>query len=170
MMGGMPVSALVIFYWLHMLATIFAVGGLATLSLLVLPIARSVLDPVTQATFLEKIQRRLEVLGWFSLSVLVVTGMFQLSANPNYAGFFSISSLWAQAILVKHLLVGAMVAVSMTQTWGLLPEIRRALLRAQKTGETSELVALRRRETWLVRLNMALSILVLLMTAMARSL
>ncbi len=167
-MGGMPDWALAIFYWLHMLATIFAVGGLATLSLLVLPAARSILDLVTQAAFLEKVLRRLEMLGWFCLAALVVTGMFQLSANPNYGGYFSISNGWAQAILVKHLLVGAMVVVSMTQTWSVLPEIRRTLLKAQKTGDEGDLATLRKRETWLVRLNMALLVLILLMTALAR--
>jgi uncharacterized membrane protein len=147
----MPHWALVIIYWLHMLATIFLVGGLVTLSLLVLPAARSILDPVTQAVFLEKVLLRLEALGWFCLAVLVVTGMFQLSANPNYAGFFSISNRWAQAILVKHLFVGGMVAVSLTQAWGVLPEIRRALLRVQKTGDEGELATLRKRETcWCV--------------------
>ena len=95
--------------------------------------------------------------------------MFQLGANPNYAGFFSISNRWAQFILVKHLLVGGMVAVSMTQTWSVLPEIRRALLRAQKTSDEGELAALHKRESWLVRLNMTLSVLVLLMTALARA-
>lgn len=165
----MPDWVLAIIYWLHMLATIFAVGGLATLSLLVLPAARSILDPISQAAFLEKVQRYLETLGWFCLAVLVTTGMFQLSASPNYAGFFSISNRWAQAILAKHLLVGGMVAVSMAQTWGVLPEIRRALLKAQKVGNSGELAALHRREAWLVRLNMILAVFVLLMTAFARA-
>ena len=71
--------------------------------------------------------------------------------------------------MIKHLLVGGMAAVSMAQTWGVLPEIRRALLKAQKTGDSKELAALHRREAWLVRLNMFLALLVLLATAFARA-
>ena len=40
-----PDSALSISYWLHMLATVFWIGGLATVSLVTLPLLARLKDP-----------------------------------------------------------------------------------------------------------------------------
>ncbi|MBM3153142.1 MAG: hypothetical protein FJZ96_13230 [Chloroflexi bacterium] len=163
-----PTLALSLVYWLHLLASIFAVGGLAALSLFVFPAART-LEPILRADFLGRIQRRLEAVGWFSLAVLVATGLFQISANPHYQGFMALDDPWAQSILLKHVAVFAMAAVAMTQTWGVIPAMRRALMLAQKTGNVRELVRLQRREVWLVGLNTGLALVTLLLTAIARA-
>ena len=88
-----PFWALSIAFWAHMLATVLWIGGLVVLSILVLPAARKTLDPQAYARFLEETQRRLDPLGWFSIILLLVSGMFQMSANPHYEGFLSIHSL-----------------------------------------------------------------------------
>ena len=170
MTTNIPGWVLAIFYWLHMMATILGVGGLSTLSLIVFPASRSIKDIALRVQFLGRVSKRIEVVGYFSIAILIFTGMFQLGANPNYDGFFAISNKWAQSILIKHVLVGGMVAVSIAQTWGILPEIQRALLRKLKTDNDEELLALQNREKWLVRLNMLLASCVLLMTAIARAL
>src|SRR5512135_546878 len=115
-----PVEMLALFYWLHMLATVAWIGGLAALSLLVLPAARAALDLPAYAALLNGIQRRLEPVGWFSLALLTGTGLFQMSANPNYHGFLAITNRWAVAILLKHLVFGGMIAVSAYLTWWLM--------------------------------------------------
>jgi uncharacterized membrane protein len=107
-----PFWALSLAYWLHMLATVVWIGGLVTLVILVLPVAKRLLEPDLFAQFLEGLQRRLDPLGWLSLSVLLVTGLFQMSANPNYNGLLSISNRWAASILIKHVLFLGMIAVS----------------------------------------------------------
>lgn len=165
----MPPWALTMVFWLHMLATVLWIGGLAAIGLLVLPAARHSLEPAAQAVLLEAIQRRLEPLGWFCLALLAATGMFQLSENRDYAGFLAVNSPWAIAILVKHILFLAMLGVTALQTWEVLPAIRLAALRVQKSGDPQELVVLRRREKWLLWLNLLLSALILGMTALARA-
>ena len=52
-------------------------------------------------------------------------GLFQMSVNPHYDGFLSISTQWSLAILTKHLLGIVMVVVSAIQTWEVIPAIRR---------------------------------------------
>ncbi|MBN1667575.1 MAG: CopD family protein [Anaerolineales bacterium] len=164
-----PTWALSIAYWLHMLATVIWIGGLTALSLVVLPAAHKTLNEQAFADLMTALQKRLDPLAWFSVVVLLASGMFQMSANPNYEGFLSIDSLWAGSILVKHLLFGLMVALSAYLTWGLLPALRRnALLRA-RGKETPAFTSLQRRERWLLRLNLIFGLLVLLLTAMARS-
>jgi len=164
----MPVWALTITFWLHMLATVTWVGSLAAISFLILPAARRSLDVDAQGALIDAIQRRLEPLAWFCLALLVVTGMFQLSTSPHYNGLLSTSNQWSIAILVKHILVVVMVVVSALQTWEVLPSIQRAAIRAQKTGDPAELRVLRQRERLLLRVNLLLSMLILAATALAR--
>ena len=165
-----PTWAIALVFWLHMLATVAWLGGLAAIAILVLPSAKRVLKPADQLAFIEAMQRRLEPLAWFSLAILIVTGLFQLSVNPHYDGFLSTSGQWSLAILTKHALVVIMVVVSAIQTWEVLPAIRRGLMRIEKGQiDESEVQRLQKRENLLLRLNIGLSILILAATAFARA-
>ncbi len=154
-------------YWLHLIATVLWIGGLTALGLLVIPAARRTLQPPEYSRLLAEIQKRLDPLGWFCLAVLAGTGMFQLSANPNYQGFLQVESTWGIAILVKHMLFFGMTALSAYLTWDLLPALRRAALRQAK--DPAEAVRLEQRNTQLLRLNLILSLLILALTALARA-
>ena len=154
-------------YWLHLIATVLWIGGLTALGLLVIPAARRTLQPPEYSRLLAEIQKRLDPLGWFCLAVLAGTGMFQLSANPNYQGFLQVESMWGVAILVKHMLFFGMAALSAYLTWGLLPALRRAALRQAK--DPAEAARLEQRNAQLLRLNLILSLLILALTALARA-
>jgi uncharacterized membrane protein len=169
MISSPPAWALALTYWLHLLATVTWVGSLAGVSFLVLPAMRRALEPETQLVFIEAMQKRLEPIAWFSMTLLVLTGLFQMSVNPHYDGFISISTQWSIAILTKHLLGIVMVVVSAIQTWEVIPAIRRAIVRSRKNRNAEELDSLRRREIFLLRVNFGLSILILLATAFARA-
>jgi len=164
-----PVWALTIAFWMHMLATVVWIGGLAVLSILVIPAARQVLDEGAFAALLEKLQRRLDPLAWFSMLVLLGSGMLQMSANPNYDGFLAIDNTWALAIFIKHILFVLMVVISGYISWGLLPALRRAVLIQAQGREEAQIVSLQRREANLIRVNLIMGVLVLVLTALARS-
>lgn len=164
-----PVWALTLVYWLHMLATVAWIGGIVSISILVLPAAHKSLKPADLLAFIESMQKRLEPLAWFSLGLLIATGLFQLSANSHYNGFFDVSTQWSLAILIKHGLIVVMVVVSAVQTWEVLPAIRRTLMRRDKGASEEEIVKLQKREERLLRMNFILSILILGATALARS-
>jgi uncharacterized membrane protein len=137
--------------------------------LLVLPAMKRTLDAETQLIFLEAMQKRLESIAWFSISLLVLTGLFQMSVNPHYDGFLSLSTQWSLAILAKHILGMGMVVVSAIQTWDVIPAIRRAIMISKKIKDTARLDALRKREITLLRINFGLAVLILLATAFARA-
>jgi len=164
-----PAWALALTFWLHLLATVTWVGSLAGVSFLVLPAMQRSLNPETQLVFIEAMQKRLEPIAWFCMSLLLVTGLFQMSVNPHYDSFLSTSTQWSLAILAKHLLGIIMVIVSAIQTWEVIPAIRRAIVKSKKSENTEELDSLRRREILLLRMNFGLSILILLATAFARA-
>lgn len=164
-MSPPPLLALSLTYWLHMLATVVWIGGLAALSILVIPTARGALEPGAYSRLLEGIQRRIDPLGWLCLAVLASTGLFQMSANPNYHGFLAINNRWALAILLKHLVFIGMTIASTYLTWGILPDLRRAALRRNE----AEAQHLHQREALLLRLNLFLGVVILALTALARS-
>lgn len=163
-----PTWALALTFWLHLLATATWIGSLFSIYVLVEPAAGRALAPVDHLALVEGIQRRLEPIAWFSVSLLVVTGLFQMSVNPHYNGFLSTSGQWSLAILSKHILIGILIVVSATHTWDVLPAMRRALMRKDKID--SALVAtLQQRETRLLRWSLVLAVLILLATAVARA-
>jgi len=164
-----PNWVLALIYWLHLLATVTWAGSLAAISLLILPAMKRALNAETQLIFIEALQKRLEPIAWFSISLLVLTGLFQMSVNPHYDGFLSTSTQWSLAILAKHILGVIMIVVSAIQTWEVIPAIRRAILLSKKNNNAEQLDALRRRELVLVRINFGLSVLILAATAVARA-
>jgi uncharacterized membrane protein len=165
-----PDWALTIAYWLHMLATVVWIGGLTALAVLVIPAARRSLENHAFAALLNEIQRRLDGLGWFSLVVILASGLFQMSASPNYEGFLSISNRWSAAIFIKHILFIVMIAISAYLSWGLFPKIRRTAMRlAQSNEHSGEADRLQRQNKQLLHLNLILAVLVLALTAIARA-
>ncbi len=176
-----PAWALTAFYALHMLSTVVWIGGLSALVILVLPVAQRVLDLKTYAAFVENIQRRFDPLSWFCLILLGGTGLFQMSANPNYHGFLAITNRWAVAILLKHGVFLGMIAVNAYISGWVLPGLRRAALRLAKKREgeqaqaisaekpSSEMAQLQRMNAALLRLNLVLAVLILALTALARA-
>ena len=164
-----PVWAIAVIYWLHFLGTVMWVGSLAAITFLILPAMKRTLDLNTQLALIEAIQKRFEPVTWFSLSLLVLTGLFQMSVNPHYDGFLSTSTQWSLAILAKHILGMIVIAVSAVQTWDVIPAIRRAILVSKKTKNLDQLDSLRRREIMLLQINLFVAILILAATAVARA-
>ena len=164
-----PAWALLLSFWLHMLATVVWIGALAALALLVYPVARRLLPADNYAILLRNLNRRLNPLGWFCLALLIVTGLVQMGANPNYEGLLAVDNAWARAILIKHVTFGGMIAVSAYQTWGVAPALARAALLRAGGREPEGEAALMHRETQLTRLNLALGVIVLALTALART-
>ena len=151
-----------------MLATVAWIGSLAAISILVLPASSRTLKPADQLRLVAAIQKRLEPIAWFSMGLLVVTGLFQLSTSPHYNGFLSLSTQWSYAILIKHSLAVILAVASALQTWEVLPAIHRILLQKEKADQV-ELARLNHRESLLLRTNLVLSCLILLATAFARA-
>jgi uncharacterized membrane protein len=168
MPDSIPHWALALTFWIHMLAAVGWIGSLAAMAVLVLPSAKRALSAGDQLALIDTIQKRFEPITWLSVSVLIATGLFQMSVNPNYNGFLATSGRWSLAMLTKHLLVGTLLAVSAVHTWDALPSLRRALMQKQKMG-SDEIQRLQRREVALLRASLVLGLLVLLATGFLRA-
>ena len=163
-----PYWILALIFWIHLLATVAWIGSLVAVAAIVFPAARRSLQPADRLSLIDQVRSRLEPITWLSVSILIVTGLFQMSVNPHYNGFLATSGQWALAMLAKHLLVGALIAVSAVHTWDALPALRRALLQKPKLADV-DIDRLQRREANLLRASIVLGALVLLATGFARA-
>jgi len=163
----MPAWALTLAYALHMAATVIWIGGLFFQAVFLPPALSRALDPHGALRLLELLRRRFDPLSWLCLAVLIGTGLTQMSANPNYVGFLVLGNRWAAAILAKHAVIALMVALAGYQTWVLYPWLGRLALRPE--GSKEELAAADRRYASLRFWNLALSLAVLALTALART-
>jgi uncharacterized membrane protein len=164
-----PSWALTASFWLHMLATVSWVGGQVVLSLIVIPLGRRILSEDSFQSLIMGINKQMRSIGWFSFVVLIGTGLIQIAANDTYAGFLSLTNNWGRAILIKLVVFGIILALTAYQTWGITPIIERtAILKSRGKIPPVDLATLRKREILLLRFNLALSIIVLFLTAIAR--
>lgn len=147
-----------------MAATVVWIGGLFFQAVVLPPALRHAADP---GQFLEALRRRFQPLAWLSLAVLIATGLSQMAANPNYEGVLSFANPWSRAILAKHLAVGFMIGIAAFQTWVIQPRLARmAILEAHQLAGDRRLLQQHDR---MARLNLVLGIVVLALTAIART-
>ena len=154
-------------YLVHLVATVVWIGGIMFMAFVVTPAVAS--EPGS-SRLLGAIQRRFTPMANFSLVVLIVTGMVQLTGNTNYVGFLNLSNTWAKAIFLKHIAVGGMILAGLYMNLVLQPDINRtAMLLASDKAKPEDTAALTRRQSRLTQINVALAIVVLLFTAVARA-
>ena len=160
-------QVLIASYLVHIIATVLWIGGIVFMALVVTPAAEG---EAGCSRFLTAIQRRFTPIANLCLVALIATGMVQLTSNSNYAGFLNFSNVWAKAILLKHLTVGGMIAAALYMNLVLQPDINRTmLLLSSGKAKPEETAAISRRQSQLMQINVALSIVVLLFTAIARA-
>jgi uncharacterized membrane protein len=162
----MEIWILAISYWIHLLATVVWLGGMALIALVAWPALRA--GSLGQNQWLQ-LQRRFAPWANASLVLLLITGFVQMTNDENYTGFLNVDSLWAWAVLVKHIAVLAMMLIAGYAQLRLYPAMDRALLLAQKKPAlaASEQDNLVRTELRLLRVNLFCAAGVLLFTAIA---
>jgi len=154
-------------YALHLAATVVWVGGLVYLAFF----AGRMLSTLPEADRLAawaSAMRRFRPLAWLCVAVFIVTGLMQMSANPNYAGLLVIRNPWAAAILGKHVVFGLMAALLAYQTWVLAPRLERLSLGLASAGARAQ-TRLHLLDYRLTRISAVLGAAVLVLTALARA-
>jgi uncharacterized membrane protein len=165
----LPPFALALSYFVHLIATVIWIGGLATLLLLVWPAARKVLGDNSQShAFLRTLRKRFVPWTNFALVVLLITGFIQMSADEHYEGMLQFGNEWSTAMLLKHLAFVGMIAFGLLLQYGTAPALERAQLLADHgKGDPAEADRLTRRETALTWVTLVLGVAVLGFTAWA---
>lgn len=150
----MSSETLAVSLFVHLTATAIWIGGLLMTMILVYPeVTRVLQDSPALYQFLSRLRKRFYPISNLSLVALIVTGLFQMTADPYYDGFMTFDNTWSQIMLVKHILIGVMALVGLTLQYAVAPALERTSLllekgKAQESGE-AEFQKLRQREVWL---------------------
>lgn len=146
----MPVWGLALTYWLHLIATVIWIGGLAMLIL-------------TAWANIEGIEQKFRPYANLSLVVLLATGVIQMGADEHYEGFLIINDVWEIGLAAKHVLIFLMVIATLILQVNVYPALERAKLLSARDDQLGE--SARRRLKQLTVINLILGVLVLLCTA-----
>jgi len=115
MPAGDAVPTLIIF--LHDLFTVVWVGGMLTLALVVLPVARTALGPGPQVQrLMGAIHARLRWFVYASIAGLAVTGVMLAQRSDAFGGFFAWGDGYGAALSLKHVAVILMAVVALTRS------------------------------------------------------
>jgi uncharacterized membrane protein len=157
---------LAISYWIHLLATVVWLGGMVLMALVALPALRK--GTLANNQWFD-LQRRFLPWADVSLVLLLFTGFVQMTNDPNYNGFLAVDSVWAWAILFKHIAFVGMVMIMAYVQFVLYPGMERLRLMGEKRPSLAETeqTKLNHREVLMLRLNLLCAVVVLLFTAIA---
>ena len=163
----MSEAALALSLFLHIGATVVWIGGILLITFLVVPeLNRSLAQQPALYRLLRRLRQRFAPIANLALATLVVTGILQMSTDPNYEGLLQFSNRWSQALLVKHILLLVMAAAGLALQLGVAPRLERAsILLERGKGERHEWRRLRARERRLTLLMAALAVLILAVSA-----
>ncbi|MDE2820356.1 MAG: CopD family protein [Chloroflexota bacterium] len=161
----MSQAALAISLFFHILATVVWIGGLLLITFLVIPQVNNALEgEAALHQILLRIRGRFAQVSNLALVVLIVTGLLQMTADPNYDGLLRLDNPWSRVLLLKHLLIAVMALLGLALQLSVAPALERVslLLQHGKAGGDSEWRRLRRKER---RLTLIIALLAMLILA-----
>jgi putative copper resistance protein D len=151
----------------HILAAVLWIGGQLFLVLVVVPVTRRLPSRALAVQLIRDTGRRFRAVGWICLLTLLVTGVTNLLLRGIGPGLWSSPEFWAgpfgQTLAWKLALVGAIWALSAVHDFRVGPRAS-ALLAADPAAPAA--LRLRRMASWMGRLNLLLSLLVLTLALM----
>jgi uncharacterized membrane protein len=93
----------------HLFATVVLVGYYTVLALIVAPAVVTVAGGTRPIEVLAAVERRAMPLLIASLVAFLATGVYLLTADPQYAGPGKVGGAWATLLLIKHVVVVVML-------------------------------------------------------------
>ncbi len=142
----------IITFWLHYLATVMWIGGMA-FNLLVLRPSMIVIDQNQRPVLGTKVLKRFLIFAWLSIIVLILTGISIASNRISFEDIFS--TTYGIVLLSKHFVTLIMIFIV---TW--ISFVLSTKLAPYAPKPNTVLM--------LVKTNLSLGILVLLLTAVLR--
>jgi uncharacterized membrane protein len=158
--------ALSVLNFLHLLATVAWIGGMATNILVTLPSTREILEPAVSGRFIGAVMKRFRRLVYGSLITLLLSGVPLTLLNENFVGLWQFNNAWSQVILIKHFTVTAVVLLAVYSFDVLTPKI--AKLAAK--GPSPELLKAQKLQSRLAYTGFVLGLIILLLITIAHSL
>lgn len=103
--------------FLHNLFTAIWLGGLIVTAASFLPAVKEALGPGPQVkNVMITFQKRQSVWVYISMAGLVLTGLMMSKHSPEFNALFSFGNVYSIILTIKHILVIAMIGISLYQT------------------------------------------------------
>jgi uncharacterized membrane protein len=131
--------------FLHVLAAVVWIGGMLFIALVLVPVLRGNTDPVARARLVHLVGSRFRTVGWISLALLLAAGLGNLWMRPYL--------LTLPRFQLKLGLVGVALVLSVVHDFVLGP----------RAGAPGADPALRRRASWLARINVLIVLIVVVL-------
>ncbi len=147
--------------WLHLLAAIIWIGGTIFIVLVLVPATRQPEYRPVASGLIQWTGRRFRLIGWICLGLLILSGVFNLA----YRGF-GWEDLWSgrlwqgpfgRTLGIKLLLVAVILLLSALHDFVVGP---RATALWQANPGLAQALQRRRQATWIGRINLLLTLIV----------
>jgi putative copper export protein len=160
--------------WLHLLAVVIWVGGMAFLAFVLAPYGRGLPDD-QRADLFQSVGRRFSRISWPLILIIAVTGPLSLyfrGVPPAEAiGPLFLSTYYGQAILIKAILFILIVLLSATHDFWIGPRVHRILTglgslpEVEREAARRQALLMRRVASYIGRANFILALGVLYFAA-----
>jgi uncharacterized membrane protein len=153
--------------WLHLIAATIWIGGMVFLAAVVVPILRRPEHRTLMIPLISQTGKRFRGIGWLCLGVLLVTGLFNLTSHG-----FGWEQVWSGQLFAsgfghtlgtKLFLVAVVLILSMIHDFFIGP---RATTVGQHAPDSAEALRLRRQASWIGRVNLLLSLVIVALGVM----
>ena len=153
-------------HFLHAMGTVVWIGGILMTLLVIVPGSKAALEsPPLVGKLMKEVARRFTPLANMSILLLIATGIIMLYYDKNYTSFLDLKKSWNVVIALKHLCVATMIIIHFYR--GLILNKKIEKFSSQVNEKQSS--RLKKISLDLVKVNLALGIIVLLLTAVSLS-
>jgi|TARA_B100000315_G_scaffold245195_1_gene270796 uncharacterized membrane protein len=146
--------------WVHILAACTWIGGMISMTLVIVPVNRSIQDFVLRNKIIKNVAFRFKYLGWGSIIILILTGIFNSLHTINSLNDF-IQTSYGKTLLLKTIFVLVMILLSVIHDFYLGPKIIQIENEKNRRDLTSML-------TILSKSNLLIGLLILLLAVTLR--
>ena len=150
-------------HFVHLLATVIWIGGIFMVLFVIIPSARTSLEPGAMSGLMKEITGKFTPMANLSILVMVITGVILAVYGEKFTDFLNVSNIWGGILFFKHIVVALMIIIHFYRGLVLAPRIGR--LSAQAAGSISlpsEIARLQKFSLNLVKTNLVLGMFVLL--------
>lgn len=150
-------------YVFHLVATIVWVGW----SLLLVIVQRSPTSETAENSTsfdLNAFTRRGMPIAMLAFAALAATGLYQMASDSHYVDMLVLNTAWSRLLFLKHIVFVAEAVVLLAIRFVIEPDLdyhRRAGVQGYDDGRYAEI---QRRYRWAAWINLALGLLILLIT------
>ena len=153
-------------HFLHAMGTVVWIGGILMTLLVIVPGSKAALEsPPLVGKLMKEIAKRFTPMANISIILIVVTGIIIYFYDKNYTFFSDLDNRWNMVIALKHVFVATMIIIHFYRGLILNPKIERFSSQPNE-NQTS---TLKKISLDLVKMNFALGIIVLSLTAISIS-